>query len=806
MSSTALALQAGRRIGRFVLVAELGRGAQAVVWRAHDERLDRDVAIKLMTAGADRLPGERWLDEARAVGRLSHPNIVPLFEVIEGPDQPALIFELVEGETLAARLRRDGAMPAREAVLAMLGILDALRLAHAHGIVHRDLKPSNILIDADGRPRVMDFGIAARLIDGHDGRIVGSAGYMSPEAARGESATAAMDVFTAGMVLAEMLSGQRVLLERDPLRALQRTQNEDMRIPDGTGVALDDRLRSIVQRALVRQVADRTDSAQAMHDALLAWLQPTVQAAGTVEPQGHGTLDFLLRKMRHKTDFPALSQSVMRIQRMAASDSESLNTLAEEILKDVALSNKLLRLVNTAHFRGASQTPISTVSRAVALMGFAGIRNMALSLMLIEHMQDKAHASRLSHEFLRALTAGQMASELASQSNESEEAFLGAMLYNLGRLLTEYYLPEEAEVIRGLAQVDGRKPDGGKAAGLSREQAAARVLGIGFESLGLGVARSWSLPDSLQRCMLRGGQAAPARAVSTGLERLRWLTHAANAAADAVLACDAEALTDHLRGVANQYGRALGLDLSDFCAAALATRARMLEMAPALGLRWADWPAATPLPPSAPPPGAEAPFAQTLQASMAWAQADASAHEPPKASVADQLAAGIQDITNTLAADSFDLNSVLRMVLETLHRALGLQRVVLCLRDARGSALVGCMGLGDNAQMLCPQLRIALKSVADHPPDLFAALCAKGSDMLVQDSGNAAVARRLPDGHAAAFAARALLLLPMTIKGAPIGMIYADKAEANTLTLGERELSLVRTLRNQAVMALRQAT
>ena len=105
-----------------------------------------------------------------------------------------------------------------------------------------------------------------------------------------------------------------------------------------------------------------------------------------------GTLEFLLRRMRHKSDFPALSDSVLRIQRVATSENESLGSLSDEILKDVALTNKLLRLVNTAHYAQAGGGSVSTVSRAVALVGFAGIRNMALRLVLLEHMQDKAHA------------------------------------------------------------------------------------------------------------------------------------------------------------------------------------------------------------------------------------------------------------------------------------------------------------------------------------------------------------------------------------------------------------------------------
>ena len=117
---------------------------------------------------------------------------------------------------------------------------------------------------------------------------------------------------------------------------------------------------------------------------------------------------------------------------------------------DSALANKLLRLVNTVSYSHAGGGSISTVSRAVALIGFAGVRNLALSLVLLEHMQDKAHATRLREEFLRALMAGALARELTPIARETEEAFIGAMFQNLGRLLTEFYFPEEARQVRGM--------------------------------------------------------------------------------------------------------------------------------------------------------------------------------------------------------------------------------------------------------------------------------------------------------------------------------------------------------------------
>ena len=414
------------KIGRFELRRVLGKGAQATVWLGFDARLEREVAVKLITAGADVDPRDitHWLQEARSVSRLTHPSIVPVFEADVQDGKPYLVFEFVPGRTLAEHLRARGALPPHEALALMLGVLEALQAAHAAGVVHRDLKPSNILVDGSGRSRVMDFGIAARLNDrsgvAGEGLVVGTPNYMSPEATRGATPTPAMDVFSAGLVLVEMLAGQPLVRERDPYAAMRRIAEQDLALPAELPSTVDDPLRAVLRRAIARDPAQRFADASAFADALRQWMTPRSSENDAAAASNSGTLDFLLRRMRHKSDFPALSDSIARIQRIAASENESLASLSSEILKDVALTNKLLRLVNSAHFTHAGGGSISTVSRAVALVGFAGIRNMALSLVLLEHMHDKGHANQLKEEFLRALMAGSLAGELCHVAREGE--------------------------------------------------------------------------------------------------------------------------------------------------------------------------------------------------------------------------------------------------------------------------------------------------------------------------------------------------------------------------------------------------
>jgi len=788
------------RLGRFELKRVLGRGAQATVWLAHDPRLDREVAVKRLNPSADAHSVSQWLHEARAVSRLNHPHIVPVFEADQQGNEAWMVFEYVPGPTLAEAMRGRGPWAPREAVSLMLDVLSALAAAQAQGIVHRDLKPSNLLMGSDGRARVMDFGIAARLAGGSRTDpigIVGTPGYISPEAARAATPTPAMDVFSAGVVLAELLSGTRLLRESDPMRALARVQQENLVLPPG--VAVDDKLRDIVQRALARDPAQRFATAQSLHTALSEWLQPEA-AAEPAPGAGHGTLDFLLRRMRNKGDFPALSESVGRIQKVATSETESLASLSAEILKDVALTNKLLRMVNTAHFSNSGGA-VSTVSRAVALVGFAGIRNMALSLVLMEHMRDKSHAQLLREEFLRALMAGTLADELSPNSRDGEEAFLGSMFQNLGRLLTEYYFPDEALQIR-------QQLPAGEAAAAAREGIAGKVLGIGFEELGVAIAKSWGLPDTLQRAMRSPAGETPARAVDRGVERQRWAGRAGNELVDAMLLYEGEALKRRLGEIGERFAAVLGLPARDIVEAVQLARPRLAQLTAAMGLQLAAGSPARRLLVSdahdARNPVMDSLAGHQLQPTQVLYTAgtpapDAAARVP----MAELLAAGIQDITNSMVADNFKLNEVLRMVLETMYRALGFRRIVFCLRDPKTETLTGRFGLGEGAAPVSKVFKVPLKPKGI--PDLFSAVCAKGVDTLIADATSANIAARLPAWYREGVNAPSFLLLPLAMKNAPFALIYADKAEPGSLVLGEKELSLLRTLRNQAVMAFRQS-
>jgi HD-like signal output (HDOD) protein len=555
------------------------------------------------------------------------------------------------------------------------------------------------------------------------------------------------------------------------------------------------------------------------------------------------TLDYLLRRMRFKSDFPALSSSVSRVQALAQSETDSMQALCDEVLRDVALTQKILRVVNTAHFRRAGTDPISTISRAVALIGAGGVRNMALSLMLLEHMQDKAHVQQLRTEFLRTVMAGTLASELSGTSKEAEQAYLGAMFRNLGRLLVAFYLPEDAEQIRALCRPSADKP-----APMEEPEAAQQVLGVSFDQLADKVGQMWGLPDDLRQCMVTPRGEVPRRSLKGRPDHQWWLASLSSAATEALMHTEPSHLGDALTRLQARYASALDLHGSELQDAAGRARQRMTELTAALGFAVPNQPeaerlvdpyyvdaphgatadgersgaAVVPEPPGLPgaatadgfaSPAYERTQVSAYDGSLSLPEQSAALAQPmplPDQTVANVLTNGIQDLTNTLL-ESFKLNDVLHMILETMYRAMQCQRVVFCLRDPRSNQLVGRMGIGEDIDVVKAAFKVPLTIAAGQVPDLFSVVCLKQADLLVDDASVGGVASKLPRWFTQHVGAPSFLLLPLVLKrkGQPelvLGLIYADHAQARGFQVRDRELSLLRTLRNQAVMAFKQTT
>jgi len=285
--------------GKYRVIEEIGRGGMGVVYRAHDEALARDVAIKVLppefASEAERL--RRFEHEARAVGQLNHPNILVVYEVGTHNRAPYLVSELIEGESLRERLN-GGALPARKAVETAVQIAQGLSAAHEKGIIHRDLKPDNVFIMKNGHVKILDFGLAklarnrdevggATLTEATDaGTVLGTVGYMSPEQVLGKPLDARSDLFSLGVVLYEMLSGTRPFHKAsapETMAAILKEEPPDLAAP-GRSVPLG--LDRIIRHCLEKEPSGRFQSARDIAFALESFTQSTTAGTATLRAAG----------------------------------------------------------------------------------------------------------------------------------------------------------------------------------------------------------------------------------------------------------------------------------------------------------------------------------------------------------------------------------------------------------------------------------------------------------------------------------------------------------------------------------------
>ena len=301
----------GKSFGNYQITGHLGKGGMGDVYRARDTRLDRDVALKMLppefTSDAERLA--RFEREAKLLASLNHPNIAAIFGLEEAEDHPCLVLELIEGENLAQRLER-GAIPVEEALHVALQIAEALEAAHERGVIHRDLKPSNVMVDGEGRVKLLDFGLAkAHEVQQDDavdpslsptltrhmtqaGMILGTAPYMSPEQARGKAVDKRTDIWAFGCVLFEMLTATPAFTGSDVteiLSAIIQREPELKRLPANLPRSIVRLIERCLRKAPRSRVRDIGDARNELEEAI----RGTGEGAAAEAVSGRRTMTIL---------------------------------------------------------------------------------------------------------------------------------------------------------------------------------------------------------------------------------------------------------------------------------------------------------------------------------------------------------------------------------------------------------------------------------------------------------------------------------------------------------------------------------
>jgi serine/threonine-protein kinase len=262
---------------RYRIDQELGRGGFATVYRVWNPRLERAEALKVLAPGheADEDFAKRFTQEVRLAASLEHPSIVKVYDFGETGGVFWYAMQLVDGETLSAEMRVRGPFPEREAARVAIPLLEALDYSHSRGIVHRDLKPENVILDRDGRPFLMDFGIAksaGSLVKTQTGFLLGTPAYVAPEQAQGKPLDGRADLYALGVTLYKCVSGRYPFEAKDPLQAVVLRLTEPPRPLEEVRRDVEPAFASIVMRALARDPARRWESARAMREALAAFL------------------------------------------------------------------------------------------------------------------------------------------------------------------------------------------------------------------------------------------------------------------------------------------------------------------------------------------------------------------------------------------------------------------------------------------------------------------------------------------------------------------------------------------------------
>ncbi len=393
---------------RYDVLDLLGTGGMGAVYRAHDRELDEIVALKVIRSDVARERGmvEQFRHEVKLARRVTHVNIARTFELgVEG-ELMFCTMELVEGESLRARLMRDGALRVSKAATIAVALCQGLSVAHAAGVIHRDIKPENVLLTPSGRVVLADFGVAAFSAADNDGALVGTLEYMAPEQARGEQATPATDIYALGVVLFEMLSGMRAFAGTMSELLVAKQDLEKLSLDFAESVArepLPNDLKDLVERATARDPAKRIATAAELGRRLAPYL--TIEAIATSPGIDIPTIE---------GEVPASALPTIVVLAPRATDNEAPLHLAEGVHQE------LLRRLATQRLRiwprsEAFDMPGATFVELVAGTTLTVTLRRAAAVSTLQLPLDVASIG------LAADAIAVAASELANRTLDSDE-------------------------------------------------------------------------------------------------------------------------------------------------------------------------------------------------------------------------------------------------------------------------------------------------------------------------------------------------------------------------------------------------
>ncbi|MEY4752647.1 MAG: hypothetical protein RJA44_322 [Pseudomonadota bacterium] len=499
----------------------------------------------------------------------------------------------------------------------------------------------------------------------------------------------------------------------------------------------------------------------------------------------------LLDRITEHPDFPSLKESIRVIQSLARSETAHMRHFSNQIMQDVAMSAKLLRLINTAFYASVGGGEITSIERAIALVGFKSIGTLASSIKMFDRLpKGGPHLERVRNHFARGLLAGMLSNQILGSPKLDDVTYTATVFQQLGEMLTWMHFPDDAAKIAALLAQDPPPevalPDAtptqlAELRAAREERASRAVLGLSYDELGQEVSRMWGWPEELQKALRPLYPSDPERPASDG-EYMRQMSTACNELAGELMELPPEEWAERLPGFVKTWGIPLGVEVDALQPAVEVAFQHWHKMAPALSV-------------------AKLPGGQGKPGSASKTPPKRPASDPrPEAT--PLLLQGIEDMSKVTSGD-LPILQVLQLSMQTLRKALQLRRVITCLTDESGQLLQGRLGIGEHGQQLAQTFRIPLSGKID----LFGMLCLRAADTLISDISDQTIAKHLPSWFTQRVQAPTFLVLPLTVKPKTgglrvLGMIYGDCAEAGSLAVDDEQLHLLKMLRNQVVLAM----
>lgn len=521
----------------------------------------------------------------------------------------------------------------------------------------------------------------------------------------------------------------------------------------------------------------------------------TMQSPATGKAEQHvpeTARDRLLAKIKEDKGLPTLGAAISKVVEITSSGEDSVAELAHFVLSDIGLTQKILRLSNTIHFRPISSVPVTTITRAIFLLGFNAVKTSATAMLLVDCFSDKKQAQSVRKELVHALCSSIMARDLSQFSKfpDTEEVAVAALFKNIGRVLVASFDHPLYTQIQSQQALDPGIADASVKA----------LLGCSYERFGETVLQEWKIPEMIVQALapLPGGELRKTE------HRSDWLKQVASfsdALADMIVNGDqqfsAKSMSQRCEPLLKRFGKALEIGPSQLEQILVRVEKETRELANSMDLAmpsvsFCDTPVETP---------ETDPLSEFMLQSFDADQAPEVKRYPSgkPTNARDLLLAGVQDVTQMLTSDQSKLSDMILLVLETLYSSMGFRFATACLRDGPNARYLARVSIGERYA----EIQKGFVFPAQSENTIFHLAMNNNADLMIADATVPKIQNMLPVWHKKLLPdARSFIVLPLIVQQKPLGFFYADRIVTADEGVPPDETALIKTLKSQLVAAM----